>query len=817
MLPRLGVAAVIKNELDALQEWVAFHLAVGVEHFVIADTGSSDGSYAYLRELSRLGLVTLVHPYGGDYGASEPFAYRSLLAACPAYLDIVAFIDADEFLLPLDEDSDSQDGDAQSSDSQSSDSQSSDSQSSDSQSSDSQSSGFQSGPDKTLPENGLRTWLGKIFSDPDVSALALNSACFGSSGERFRGDGLVIERFTQRSYSKFRYNRLYKSVVRPSRVSHFENERHAVLTAGRYVNSKGAPLQLAKEQPGVSRRVCWQGARINHYAVKSVEEFVLGQVLHRIDSTWNSTWNGTWNSTGTATHGEAYFSRFDRNGRECNAAQAWAGRVHQQSLSLPSSSAFAIPFNAPRQARWRKTLASSLSWWRRVRHAPLRSQTAPLEPPITAWKRTWPQQSRVILTQRGVLLQASLSVEGLSVAKENVKLACTWQAGVECVFPANHFGDDGSGCLDNAVHFRVELPIRSGNVRLAAVLFTDAGEQRIPLERLTLMPDASAQELQASALIGKQGWLFLDQDTNLSLYQYLGYMSLDQKAIAQWTTYAEQLVALTHQVNAKVLMVAAPSKERVMSHYHPYPMGAVSPADQVVAALPDGFCLYPEALLKQMGDDAYHVTDTHWTQQGAMHVTCEVVRRLGLVTLEEAERWFAEDQYKVVRLRGDLGNKLNPVRMAATQRLSSFDHRQLKRYDNGLANFGRVIVWENSDALLDQCCLVMGASSSYMMFPFLVRIFSRVVFVHSAGNVDVSLVHSVAAQVVLVQTNARFMVEAPKVTWSLQDTILEKTEGVSMEEHTAAFAERIPASQAKLAGWGMEKWNDCLPAGWFNA
>lgn len=789
MLPRLGVAAVIKNELDALQEWVAFHLAVGVEHFVIADNGSSDGSYTYLRELSRLGLVTLVHPTGGDHTVSEPFAYRSLLAACPTHLDIVAFIDADEFLLPLDEGRDSQDGDSQDT------------------------------PDNTLPENGLRAWLGKIFSDPDVSALALNSACFGSSGESFRGDGLVIERFTQRSYSKFRYNRLYKSVVRPSRVSHFENERHAVLTAGRYVNSKGAPLQLAKEQPGVSRRVCWQGARINHYAVKSVEEFVLGQVLRRTDGTW------------TATQGEAYFSRFDRNGRECNAALAWAGRVHQQSLSLPSSSAFAIPFNAPRQSRWRKTLASSLSWWRRVRYTPMRAQTAPLVSPITAWQRTWPQPSRVILTQRGVLLQASLTVEGGSVAKEkekkSIKLACTWQAGVEYVFPANHFdgndvGDDGfddndSGCLDDTVHFRIELPIRSGNIRLSAVLPTEAGEQRIPLERLTLMPDASAQELQASALIGQQGWLFLDQDTNASLYQHLGYISLRQEAIDNWVAYAEQLTTLSVQANANVLMVIAPSKEKVMHAYHPYPMGAVTPVDQVVEALPDAFCLYPEALLKQMGDDAYHVTDTHWTQQAAMRVTCEAVSRLGLAALEDAERWFAEDEYKVVQVRGDLGSKLSPVRRAATPRLSSFDHREYKCYDNGLANFGRVIVWENSDAVLDQCCLVMGASSSYMMFPFLVRIFRRVIFVHSAGNVDVSLVHSVAAQVVLVQTNARFMVEAPQLTWSLHDTILEKTEGVNMEEHTAAFAQRMPAEQAALAGWGLEKWNDCLPAGWFSA
>ena len=776
MLPRLGVAAVIKNELDALQEWVAFHLAVGVEHFVIADTGSSDGSYAYLRELSRLGLVTLVHPYGGDDGASEPFAYRSLLAACPTYLDIVAFIDADEFLLPLDEEGDSQDT-----------------------------------PDNTLPENGLRAWLGKIFSDPDVSALALNSACFGSSGERFRGDGLVIERFTQRSYSKFRYNRLYKSVIRPSRVSHFDNERHAVLTAGRYVNSKGAPLQLAKEQPGVSRRVCWQGARINHYAVKSVEEFVLGQVLRRTDGTWNGT------STLAATHGEAYFSRFDRNARECYAAQAWDSHVYLKALSLPSTSTFAVPVNAPRQSRWREMLAASLSWWKRARYAFVHAHAVPLQLPITGWKRMWPQQSRVLLTQRGVLLQASLSVAGVSPVNCNVQLACRWQEGVECVFPATRFEFTDGESTSGTVHFRVELPVRAGNVTLSAVLTTEAGELRIPLERLTLMPDTSAQELQASALIGQQGWLFLDQDTNASLYQHLGYISLRQKAIDNWLAYAEELTTLSVQANVNVLMVVAPSKERVMHAYHPYPMGAVTPVDQVVEALPDAFCLYPEALLKQMGDDAYHVTDTHWTQQGAMRVTCEAVSRLGLAALEDAERWFADDQYKVVQVRGDLGSKLNPVRMAATPRLNSFDHRELKCYDNGLPNFGRVIVWENSDAFLDQCCLVMGASSSYMMFPFLVRVFRRVVFVHSAGNIDASLVQAVSAQAVLVQTNARFMVRAPQLTWSLHDTILEKTEGVSMEEHTAAFAQRMPAEQAALAGWGLAKWNDCLPEGWFSA
>lgn len=766
-LPRLGVAAMIRNELDSLQEWVAFHLAVGVEHFILADVDSSDGSYAYLRELSRLGLVTLVHPVSAENKANEQATYRSLLAACPTNLDIVAFIDADEFLLPLDEQA-------------------------------------QHSAANTLPPNGLRTWLGKVFDDPDVSALALNSACFGSSGERFRGDGLVIERFIQRSSRTYRYNRFYKSVVRPSCVSHFANKRHAILKTGRYVNSEGAALQLAAGQPGVSRRVCWQGARINHYAVKSVEEFVLGQIKNRAGHSL------------TLPLSEADFSRFDRNARECYIAQAWAQRVYLQALALPSGNRFAVPFDTFQPPWWRKILATALASWKRVRYPPLQSHLAVLKTPITFWKRKWPSRHHVISTQQGVLLQGSLGVTRSASANQEVKLACTWQEGVECLFTSTHVSDkensDGEG-VRAIYHFCVELPVRSGSVAIFAAI----GAQRFLLERLRLMPDTALPALQAKALIGRKGWLFLNQDTNASLYQHLGYMSLEQKNVADWVTYAEQIKVLFEQAKMQGLMVVAPNKERVMHAYHPYPMGTTTPVDQVLAALPDAFYLYPENLLKQMGDEAYHLTDTHWTQKAAMRVTCEAVSQLGLITQEEAEHWFTEDQYKVVGIQGDLGNKCIPERMAPTHRLRSFDHRRLKHYDNGLPNFGRVIVWENSNAFLDQCCLVMGASSSYMMFSFLVRIFRRVVFVHSAGNIDVSLIHSIAAQVVLVQTNARFMVRTPLLTWSLQDTIIEKSKGASMEEYTATFDERMAADKAELASWGLAKWNDYLPAGWFSA
>ncbi len=369
--------------------------------------------------------------------------------------------------------------------------------------------------------SGLRAWLGTLFHDPDVGALALNSACFGSSGERFRGDGLVIERFTQRASRTFRFNRCYKSVVRPSRVSHFENQRHAVLTSGHYIDSKGNLLQQVEGRPGVSRQVCWQGARINHYAVKSVEEFVLAEMLKRHHATLG------------AGRGDAYFSRFDLNTRLCVTAQSWANRVYLTLLTLPASATFTVPhtrcsltpysntarLKAVSQAWWHKWWAKTLQFCQGFRPTAVKIHAAPLTPPVIDWKRQWPSPHRVIYTQRGVLLQASLQLPHGALEATDVSLLCSWQEGVECVLPACQelAQFDADTC-----YFRAELPVRVGCVALYALIKAATGEQRVLLEQLTLpsstpLSIVHTESAQASALVGKHGWLFLDQDTNVSL------------------------------------------------------------------------------------------------------------------------------------------------------------------------------------------------------------------------------------------------------------------------------------------------------------
>ena len=95
---RVVLVCIVKDEADYLEEWIAYHAALGVDHFVIYDNGSSDGSAALLERYINHGLVTrLDWPLGGGQLA----AYNHSLRMFGATTRWLAYYDVDEFLVPL--------------------------------------------------------------------------------------------------------------------------------------------------------------------------------------------------------------------------------------------------------------------------------------------------------------------------------------------------------------------------------------------------------------------------------------------------------------------------------------------------------------------------------------------------------------------------------------------------------------------------------------------------------------------------------------------------------------------------------------------
>jgi len=247
---RIALTAIVKDEADALLEWVAYHRLIGVEHFYLYDNGSRDGTAALLARLQAAGVATAIDwpsPRAGvlmsfpetlDYLAGiddaravdwraetgvgpQLTAYNDALARFGAGTEWMLFIDADEFLA-LKEDA------------------------------------------------SLQGFLDR-FADPAVGAVALNWRYFGSAGQLEPDGRLVIERFTRCAPPGFGGHHHVKTLARTAALRRMLIHG-AVLGAGYgYVDDLGRPLVLRDHafSPGISHA----RAQLNHYSVKSLAEF----------------------------------------------------------------------------------------------------------------------------------------------------------------------------------------------------------------------------------------------------------------------------------------------------------------------------------------------------------------------------------------------------------------------------------------------------------------------------------------------------------------------------------------------------------------
>jgi alginate O-acetyltransferase complex protein AlgJ len=260
--------------------------------------------------------------------------------------------------------------------------------------------------------------------------------------------------------------------------------------------------------------------------------------------------------------------------------------------------------------------------------------------------------------------------------------------------------------------------------------------------------------------------------------------------------YLDGFARAADEQNFRHALLIAPVKEMVLSHLYPFKMGKQTPVGQVVKlAAAKHHVVHPVASLQASAERTFRIADTHWTLYGAMLATAEVLATMG-IDKERVREIFAGDQYKELEVAGDLGNKFYPRRTSAEKYLTSYGYQKHVIYDNHLPNFGRVMLTANTEALLSCKCLIFGSSSSYSTLPYFSRIFSELVLVHSAGNIDLELLRHEAPQYVIAQTNGRFVIRSPVVGYSLRK---------AMEEKLSALPDGQRTEVLQKAGQWLEK------------
>jgi hypothetical protein len=97
----ISICAIFKNESKFLDEWIKYHLVVGVDHFYLYNNNSNDEFLDVLQPYIDKGVVDLLD---WPFNHSQMQAYEDCYNKNKNYTNWLAFIDIDEFVCPISND-----------------------------------------------------------------------------------------------------------------------------------------------------------------------------------------------------------------------------------------------------------------------------------------------------------------------------------------------------------------------------------------------------------------------------------------------------------------------------------------------------------------------------------------------------------------------------------------------------------------------------------------------------------------------------------------------------------------------------------------
>ena len=233
----ISVVAIVKDESEYIREWVEFHRLAGIDYFYIYDNGSTDGTPELLRPYVDMGIMS-VTPFPGTNVMFA--AYNDALIKHRNETDYMAYIDADEFLVPL-----------------------------------------KAG--KNIPDA-----IDEIFENYErlehkefhAGGVGINWRVFGTSGHKHKVDGLAMENYLYRAEDSDSYSSHIKTICNPRRVARFSHPHYPIYNPG-FVNISERGSVIVGP---FFRDAHFDYIQISHYYSKSEEEFLARKRKGRVDA-----------------------------------------------------------------------------------------------------------------------------------------------------------------------------------------------------------------------------------------------------------------------------------------------------------------------------------------------------------------------------------------------------------------------------------------------------------------------------------------------------------------------------------------------------
>ena len=235
----LSIVLIIKDEASYLQEWIEYHKLVGIDKFYIYDNESSDNIKEILKPYIKSKIVEYIFWPGK---LQQKPAYNDAITKYKLDTKWMAFIDTDEFIVPISK--------------------------------------------KTIPEiiNEIKPKYG----------LSIHWCHYGDNNHKVRTNGLVIERFTKRSYDNFGLNTIVKSIINPRAVYYMEPHNACFIGNRSSIDENGSKVTGSCSHN--IKDISMNKIRINHYYCKSWAEYEnkikRGDVNRIVPLLYRSTFDG---------------------------------------------------------------------------------------------------------------------------------------------------------------------------------------------------------------------------------------------------------------------------------------------------------------------------------------------------------------------------------------------------------------------------------------------------------------------------------------------------------------------------------------------
>lgn len=267
-----------------------------------------------------------------------------------------------------------------------------------------------------------------------------------------------------------------------------------------------------------------------------------------------------------------------------------------------------------------------------------------------------------------------------------------------------------------------------------------------------------------SVIVGKEGQLFLTNDTNRVIDQIQGSYQITPENLEKWRIFADKLNEIEQKgIDCRYLVV--PNKECVFDRQLPdgITLSPQRPLFQVLNILekqwsrfPDAFS-YPLELLRTTPyGPNYTNGDTHWTTYGAW---CAVESVFGVSHKEAIDRVRDEIVSAPPKFRyenADLLSKLGGD-CIESKPVCPLAGKIRRTYDNGIINTDSQSTWECDEPILKKKILFFHDSFGLFMLPYLARLFGHVHTVWSP-NLNEGIISKISPDIILIERVERFLV-----------------------------------------------------------